>query len=117
MVGRHHEFFLCPVTVKPRGIMSYAMTPSGPIVAPDSDDPLPPGNYGWYLDRKSLLILLHLPPETTPAANLGPSEFPELTGVNMAMRDKSFEYDVTYMDNEKMWALVRCSFVTGGFIM
>ncbi|KAJ7874101.1 hypothetical protein B0H13DRAFT_2058035 [Mycena leptocephala] len=90
MVGRHHEFFLCPVTVKPRGIMSYAMTPSGAIVAPDSDDPLPPGNYGWYLDP-----------------NLGPSEFPEFTGVNMAMRDKSFEYDVTYMDNEKMWALYK----------
>ncbi|KAJ7440364.1 hypothetical protein FB451DRAFT_1300451 [Mycena latifolia] len=88
MVGEHHEFFLCPVTVNPKGIMSYSMTPSGPIIPPESDDPLPPGNYGWYLNL-----------------DLGPAEFPELTGVHMAMRDRSFEHNVTFMDDEKLLAL------------
>ncbi|KAJ7307092.1 hypothetical protein DFH08DRAFT_901213 [Mycena albidolilacea] len=87
MVGRHHEFFLCPVTVNPKGIMSYSMTPTGPTILPDSDDPLPPGNYGWY--RNPIL---------------GPSEFPELTGVHMAVRNRSFEHNVTFM-GDKLWAL------------
>ncbi|KAJ6580302.1 hypothetical protein B0H10DRAFT_2099027 [Mycena sp. CBHHK59/15] len=88
MVGEHHEFFLSPVTVNPKGIMSYSMTPSGPIIPPDSDEPLPPGNYGWYLNL-----------------NLGSSEFPELTGVNMAMRNRSFEHNVIFMDDDKLRAL------------
>ncbi|KAJ7726659.1 hypothetical protein B0H14DRAFT_2641046 [Mycena olivaceomarginata] len=48
MVREHYEFFLSPVTVNPRGIMSYSVT----LIRPDSDNPLPLGNYGWYLNRK-----------------------------------------------------------------
>ncbi|KAJ7214567.1 hypothetical protein GGX14DRAFT_696652, partial [Mycena pura] len=88
MVGKHHEFFLAPVTVNPNGIMSYSMTPSGPIIPPDSDEPLPPGDYGWYLN-----------------VDLDPAEFPELTGVNMAIRNQSFEYNVMSMEHEKLLAL------------
>ncbi|KAJ7212657.1 hypothetical protein GGX14DRAFT_621003 [Mycena pura] len=95
MVGEHHEFFLSPVTVNPKGIMSYSMTPSGPVIPPDSDEPLPPGNYGWYRDL-----------------NMGPSKFPELTGVNMAMRNRSLDHNnVKFMDDDKLRAL-RCR-VTG----
>ncbi|KAJ7440938.1 hypothetical protein FB451DRAFT_1299346, partial [Mycena latifolia] len=90
MVGYPQEFFLCPATVKPLGIMSYSMAPSGPIIAPDSEEPLPPGNYGWYLDPK-----------------LGPCEFTELTGVDMAMRNSSFEHNVTFMGDEKMQELYK----------
>ncbi|KAJ7798514.1 hypothetical protein B0H14DRAFT_2906596 [Mycena olivaceomarginata] len=50
MVGEHHKFFLSPVTVNPKGIMSYSMTPSGPIIPPDSDEPLPPGKL-WLVSK------------------------------------------------------------------
>ncbi|KAJ7469316.1 hypothetical protein B0H11DRAFT_2043940 [Mycena galericulata] len=48
------EFFLCPVTVESAGIMSYYVRPSGPAIEPESTEPLPPGNYGWYHDRECL---------------------------------------------------------------
>ncbi|KAJ7776049.1 hypothetical protein DFH07DRAFT_74162 [Mycena maculata] len=49
------EFFLCPVTVKSRGVMSYYVRRSGPVIEPDSKERLPPGNYGWYFDRECTL--------------------------------------------------------------
>ncbi|KAJ7352351.1 hypothetical protein DFH08DRAFT_84887 [Mycena albidolilacea] len=44
------KFFLCPVVVQPAGIMSYFVRPSGPAIDPESAEPIPPGNYGWYCD-------------------------------------------------------------------
>jgi hypothetical protein len=53
--GREEEdFYLCPVAVKRIGIMSYSVSPSGPIVEPASTEPPPARNYGWYLDRMNL---------------------------------------------------------------
>ncbi|KAJ7467483.1 hypothetical protein FB451DRAFT_1258682 [Mycena latifolia] len=46
------EFFLCPVTMKSAGIMSYDVERSGPVIEPYSTEPLPPGNYGWYFNRE-----------------------------------------------------------------
>ncbi|KAJ7454602.1 hypothetical protein B0H11DRAFT_261212 [Mycena galericulata] len=46
------QFFLCPVIVHSAGVMSYYVRPSGPAIEPDSEEPLPPGNYGWYFDQK-----------------------------------------------------------------
>jgi hypothetical protein len=55
MSGREEEeFYLCPVAMRRIGIMSYSVSPSGPIVQPASIEPLPAGNYGWYLDRMNL---------------------------------------------------------------
>ncbi|KAJ7239739.1 hypothetical protein C8J57DRAFT_1372509 [Mycena rebaudengoi] len=45
-------FFLCPVTVRSGGIMSYFVEPSGPVIEPSSTEPLPPGNYGWFFNRE-----------------------------------------------------------------
>ncbi|KAJ6470142.1 hypothetical protein DFH09DRAFT_1221228 [Mycena vulgaris] len=90
MAGRPQEFYLCPVKLTPRGIMSYSMSPSGDILDPDSNQPLPPGNYGWYRDR-----------------GLTAGGFTDLTGVDRAMRNKSFEHNVTFMEGEQLWALYK----------
>ncbi|KAJ7768142.1 hypothetical protein DFH07DRAFT_1058382 [Mycena maculata] len=92
MTGYPPDLFLCPVQVKIFGIMSYSMSPSGPIIDPQSTDPLPPGNYGWYLDR-----------------DLATSGFTDLTGVNPAVRNQSFEYVVADLEEERLCALYKFS--------
>ncbi|KAJ7629810.1 hypothetical protein DFH06DRAFT_710292 [Mycena polygramma] len=74
-------FFICPVILKSMGAMRYSISPCGPIVDPESTEPLPPGNYGWYGNRE-----------------LTDTGFRNLTGVDPAMRNKSFEFNVTYME-------------------
>ncbi|KAJ6516733.1 hypothetical protein C8R47DRAFT_403394 [Mycena vitilis] len=78
-------FFICPVTMKSTAAMAYSISPCGPIVDPDSDEPLPPGNYGWYKNRE--------------LTNTG---FEDLEGVDAAMVNKSFEFNVTYMTAPRM---------------
>ncbi|KAJ7230245.1 hypothetical protein GGX14DRAFT_538347 [Mycena pura] len=90
MKGYPQEFCLFPVKVEPYGIMTYSMSPSGPMIDPESTESLPPGNYGWYKD-----------------SDLTPHSFLDLTGVDMAMRDKSFEYNVTFMDDERLLNLYK----------
>ncbi|KAJ7440279.1 hypothetical protein B0H11DRAFT_2253042 [Mycena galericulata] len=90
MAGDPTVFCICPVNVEPYGIMSYSISPSGRFIDPDSTDPLLPGNYGWYRDH-----------------NFTQGEFPRFTGVDGAMRDKSFEYNVTFMDDERLLALYK----------
>ncbi|KAK7028714.1 hypothetical protein R3P38DRAFT_2937896 [Favolaschia claudopus] len=48
--GPPEPFWLCPVTLASAGIMAYRMVASGPGIDPQSSEPLPPGNYGWYFD-------------------------------------------------------------------
>ncbi|KAJ7182958.1 hypothetical protein C8R43DRAFT_17635 [Mycena crocata] len=90
MRGKHLEFFLCPVRVATLGVMTYSCVPIGPIVEPTSEEPLPPGNYAWYSDR-------HL---TRP-------KFVRIAGVEPAMRMRSFEYNVTMMDDEILCSLYK----------
>ncbi|KAJ7610008.1 hypothetical protein DFH06DRAFT_1346145 [Mycena polygramma] len=85
-------FFICLVTVKSMSVMQYSMSPCGPIVDPASTEPLPPGNYGWYGNRK-----------------LTDTGFVNLTGVDPAMRNKSFEFNVTYMEEPSFLDLYKFS--------
>ncbi|KAK6969157.1 hypothetical protein R3P38DRAFT_2753287 [Favolaschia claudopus] len=48
--GPEDPFWLCPVTLASAGIMAYRMVATGPGIDPQSSEPLPPGNYGWYFD-------------------------------------------------------------------
>ncbi|KAJ6543988.1 hypothetical protein B0H19DRAFT_1169238 [Mycena capillaripes] len=49
--GPEPFLWLCPVHVESTGIMEYFVRPSGPSLEPMSTKPLPPGNYGWFLDE------------------------------------------------------------------
>ncbi|KAJ7271438.1 hypothetical protein B0H12DRAFT_1229089 [Mycena haematopus] len=82
IVGYPEDFSLRPVIIKPLGIMSYSMSPSGPVVSPDSEDPLPPGNYGWYPS-----------PPSSEIALTGP-------GLDTTMINRSFEYSVGMMGDQ-----------------
>src|ERR1700761_9337546 len=48
--------------------------------------------------------------DITSVGDLADSGFTDLTGVNKGVRNQSFEHNVTIMDDERMWALVRCPF-------
>ncbi|KAF7351308.1 hypothetical protein MSAN_01562300 [Mycena sanguinolenta] len=85
MSGKENiEFYVCPVTMERRGIMSYGISPSGPIVE-SSIEPLPSGNYGWYGNR-----------------TLKMSGLVDLTGIDPAMRNWSFEYNATVMEEQRL---------------
>ncbi|KAJ7189233.1 hypothetical protein C8R46DRAFT_1184379 [Mycena filopes] len=78
MSGWKQGFYICPVSVKPCGVMVYSISPSGPVIDVDSEELLPPGNYGWYCDRI-----------------LSTSGLIMLAGVEASARNTSFEYHVT----------------------
>jgi hypothetical protein len=115
--GREEEeFYLCPVAVKRIGIMSYSIFPSGPIVEPASIEPLPTGNYGWYLDRmNSTGCFKKNLSDFFSAGELNDTEFVDLTGVDPAMRNRSFEFSVAFMKGQRLCDLVR-RHIEGAFI-
>ncbi|KAJ7610000.1 hypothetical protein DFH06DRAFT_1346136 [Mycena polygramma] len=83
-------FFICPVTMKSTGAMTYSISPCGPIADSASDEPLPPGNHGWYKNRE--------------LTNTG---FEDLEGVDAAMVNKSFEFNVTHMTAPRLLDLYK----------
>ncbi|KAJ6457512.1 hypothetical protein C8R47DRAFT_1247232 [Mycena vitilis] len=102
-------FFICPVILKSMGAMRYSISPCGPIVDPTSTEPLPPGSRGLWLVRQSYEYLLNLCTKSHPfsAGELTDTGFEDLTGVDYDMRNKSFEFNVTYMEEPSLLDLYK----------
>ncbi|KAK7045238.1 hypothetical protein R3P38DRAFT_2883161 [Favolaschia claudopus] len=48
------KIYICPVEITSTGVLQYWMTPNGTVIEPDSDMPLPTGNYGIFFDAECI---------------------------------------------------------------
>ncbi|KAK7045220.1 hypothetical protein R3P38DRAFT_2509117 [Favolaschia claudopus] len=48
------KIYICPVEITSTGVLQYWMTPNGNVFEPNSEAPLPTGNYGIFFDAECM---------------------------------------------------------------